>query len=78
VVVGPFALKGSQNCNYRLMLMRSLVFIQDATAEIGGAPVKFISRMGQRACRLPFYIYSQPITALWIDATMEPSDCRKD
>jgi hypothetical protein len=38
----------------------------------------FISRMGQRASRFPFYIESWPITPLWIDVTMLPIDCRND
>jgi len=60
------------------MLSHSPVIIQDARPEIGDTPLMLICRMGQRACRLPFYIQSQPITPFWIDVTMEPFDCRKD
>jgi hypothetical protein len=60
------------------MLSRSLVIIQDARQEIGDAPLTLLSRMGQRACRLPFHIESQPITRLEIYVTMQPFDCRKD
>jgi hypothetical protein len=64
MVVGIFAHKGGQYCHYGLMLSRSLVIIQDARPEIGDAPLTLISRMGQRACRLPFHIESRPITRL--------------
>jgi len=64
MVVGIFAHKGSQYCHYGLMLLHSLVIIQDARPEIGDAPFTFISRMGQRACRWPFHIESRPITRL--------------
>jgi len=64
MVVGIFAHKGGQYCHYGLMLSRSLVIIQDASTEIGDALLMLISRMGQRACRLPFHIESQPITCL--------------
>jgi hypothetical protein len=78
MVVGLFAYKGGQYCHYGLMLSRSLVIIQDARPEIGDAPLTLISRMGQRACRLPFQIESRPITRFWIDVTMQLFDCRKD
>jgi len=78
MVVGIFAHKGSQYCHYGLMLSRSLVIIQDARREIGDAPLTLISRMGQRACRLPFHIESRPITRLWIYVMMQPFDCRND
>jgi len=56
MVIGPFAYKGGQYCHYGLRLSRSPVIIQDARPEIGDAPLMFISRMGQRAFHLPFYI----------------------
>jgi hypothetical protein len=78
MVVGVFAHKGGQYCYYGLMLSRSLVIIQDARPEIGDAPLTLISRMGQRACRLPFHTESRLITRFWIDVTMQLFDCRKD
>jgi hypothetical protein len=62
MVVGIFAHKGGQYCHYGLMLSRSLVIIKDARPEIGNAPLTLMSRMRQRACRLPFHIASRPIT----------------
>jgi hypothetical protein len=64
MVVCIFAHKGGQYCHYGLMLSRSLVNIQDATPEIGDAPLTLISQMGQRPCPLLFYIQSWPITSL--------------
>jgi len=78
MVVGIFAHKGGQYCHYGLMLLCSPVIIQDATPEIGDAPLTLISRMRQQACRLPFHIKSRPITRLKIYVTMQPLDCRKD
>jgi hypothetical protein len=48
MVVGIFAHKVGQYCQYGLMLSRSLVIIQDARPEIGDAPLSFISWMGVR------------------------------
>jgi len=56
VVGGLFAHKGGQYCHYGLMLLYSPLIIQDARSEIGDALLMLIFRMGQRACRLPFYI----------------------
>jgi len=53
---GLCAHEGSQYCDYGLMLSPSPVNILDAGPEIGDALLMLISRMGQRACRLPFYI----------------------
>jgi len=78
MVVGVFPHKGGQYCYYGLMLSRSLVIIQDAKPEISEAPLTFISRMRQPACRLPFHIESRPITRLLINVTMQLFDCRKD
>jgi len=78
MVVGIFAHKGGQYCYYGLMLSRSLVIIQDARPEIGDAQLTLSSRMGQRACRLPFHIETRPITHLWIKLTTPLFDCRKD
>jgi len=64
MVVGIFAHNAGQYCHYGLMLSRSLVIIQDARPEISDAPLTLISRTGQRACRLLFYIESRPITRL--------------
>jgi hypothetical protein len=64
MVVGIFAPKSGQYCHYGLMLLRSLVIMQDARPVIGNAPLTLISRMRQRACRLPFHIESRPITRL--------------
>jgi hypothetical protein len=64
MVVGIFAHKGGQYCHYGLMLSRILVIIQDARPEIGDAPLTLSSRMGRRACHLPFDIESRPITRL--------------
>ena len=60
------------------MLSCSPVIIQDARPEIGDAPLTLISRMGQRACRLPLYMKKRPITPLWNDVTMQPFNCRND
>jgi hypothetical protein len=78
MVVGPFVHKCGQYCHYGLMLSCSLVIIQDVRPEISNTTLTLISRMGQRACHLQFYIQSRPITPLWIDVTMKPFDCRKD
>jgi len=78
MVVSSFAHNGGQFSHYGLMLSHSPVIIQDARPEIGDAPLTLISPMGQRACRMPFYIESRPITSLWIDVTMQPFDCGKD
>jgi len=78
MVVAIFAHKGGQYCDYGLMLSRSLVIIQDARPEIGDTPLTLISRMGQRACRLPFNIERRPITRLQIHVTMQRFDCRKE
>jgi hypothetical protein len=56
MVVGPFVNKGGQYCHYGLLLSCSLVIIQDARSEIGDAVLTLSSRMGQSACRSPFYI----------------------
>jgi len=78
IIAGLYALKGGQYCDYGWILSCSPVIVQDARPEIGETPVTVISRMGQRAWRLPFYIYSWPITPLWIDETMQPFDCRNN
>jgi len=64
MVVGIFGHKVGQYCHYGLMLSCSLVIIQDARPGIGDAPLTLISRIGQRACHLPFHIESRPITSL--------------
>jgi hypothetical protein len=64
MVVAIFSHKGGQYCHYCLMLSRSLVIIEDATAEIGDAALRLISQLGQLACRLPFHIESRPISRL--------------
>jgi len=56
MVVVPVAHKGGQYYHYGLMVSHSLVIIQDARPEIGDAPLRLISRMGQRVCHLPLYI----------------------
>jgi len=56
MVVRLCAYKGGRYCDYDLMLLRSPVIIQDPRLEIGDAPLTLISRMGQQACRLTFYI----------------------
>jgi hypothetical protein len=78
MVVGSFAHKGGQCCHYGLMLSHSPVINHEARLEIGDTLLTFISTLGQQACRLPFYIESQPIPPLWIDVTMQPFDYRKD
>ena len=64
MVVRLCAYKGGRYCDYDLMLLRSPVIIQDPRLEIGDAPLTLISRMGQQACRLTFYIWSRPIIPL--------------
>jgi hypothetical protein len=64
MALGIFAHKGGQYCHYGLMLSRNLVIIQDARPEMRDAPLTLISRMGQRACRLPIHIESRPMTRL--------------
>jgi hypothetical protein len=76
--VGPFAHKGGQHCHSTLMLSRSSVIIQDARRETGDVPLPVISGLAQRACHLPNYVLSWPITPVWIDVTMQPCDWRKD
>jgi len=49
-----FAHKGSQHCDYGLMLLHSAVCIKDARPEIIDALLMRISRMGQQMCRFPF------------------------
>jgi len=78
MVIGSFAYKGGKFCQYGLMLMRSLVIMQDARPEIGDTPLTLISLMGQRAWFLPLYIESRPITPLRIAVTIQHFDCRKD
>jgi hypothetical protein len=78
MVAGLCAHIGGQCCHYGLILLCSLVSIQDARPDIGDAPLTVISRMGHRACCLPFHIETRPITPLWIVVTMQPFDCRKD
>jgi hypothetical protein len=56
MVVGPFAHQGGQYCHYGLMLLHSLVIIQDASPEISDVPLTLMSLMGQRACWLPVYM----------------------
>jgi len=75
MVIGLCAYKGSQHCHYGLKLSRSGVIIAVARPEIGDALLTLISRMGQRACRLPFCIQSRPIIPLWFDVNMQPFDC---
>jgi hypothetical protein len=78
MVVGSFAHKGGQCCNYGLILSRSPVIIHDARLEICDTPLTLISTMRQRACRFPVYVECRPIPLLWIDVTMQPFDYQKD
>ena len=78
IVIGLCAHTGGQLCDYGLILLRSPVSNQHARPEIGDAPLKLISRMGQRACRWRIYFQSLEITAVWIDVTMQPCDCWND
>ena len=57
------------------MPLHSPVIIQDVRPEIVDALLTLISMMGQGACGLPFYLLSQPILLLWMDATMQLGDC---
>jgi len=70
MAIGSCANKGGQYCHHGLMLSRSPFSIHEARPEIGDTPLTLISTMGQRACRMPFHIESQPITHLLIDVTM--------
>ena len=54
IVAGIYAHKCGRYCDYSLMLAHNPVIIEDARPEIGDAPLMLISRMGQRAYRLPF------------------------
>jgi hypothetical protein len=56
IVAGHCAHKGGPYTDYGVMLSRSLVIIQNAWLEIGETPLTLISRMGQRAYRLPHFI----------------------
>jgi len=56
IVAGLCAHKGDQHCDYGLILSRRPVIIQDARPEISNTPLTLISRIGKRACCLPFYI----------------------
>jgi len=56
IVTGCCANKGGQCCDYGLLLPHSPVIIKEARPEIGDAALKFIFKMGQQLCRLPFYI----------------------
>jgi len=56
IVAGLYAHKGSEHCDYGLILSRSPVIIQDARPEIRDAPLMLISTMGQPACGLPLYL----------------------
>jgi len=58
------------------MPLHSPVMIQDARPEIVDTPLMLISMIGQQACGLPFYLLRRPILLLWMDATMQPCDCR--
>jgi hypothetical protein len=51
---------------------------QRCKTKYGDSPLMLIAPMGKRACLLPFYIQSRPVTLLWIDVTMQPVDWRKD
>jgi len=57
------------------MPWRSPVIVHDARPEIVDAPLMLIFMMGQVACHLTFYLLSQPILLLWMDATVQPFDC---
>jgi hypothetical protein len=46
MVVCPFAHQGGQYCHYGLMLLHSLVIIQDASPEISDDPLTLISGIG--------------------------------
>jgi len=78
MVSGLCAHKGGRYHYYSTMLSHSPVIIQDASPEISDAPLTLISRMGQWACHLPFYIWSWPKTPFWIDVNMQHFDCRRD
>jgi hypothetical protein len=56
IVAGLCAHNGSQYCDYDLMLSRSPVIAKDVRPEIGDALLTLISRMGQQAYLLAFYI----------------------
>jgi hypothetical protein len=51
------------------------MIIQDRRQKIVDAPFWPILRMGQRVCCPPFYIQWRRIHSLWMDPTMQPSDC---
>jgi len=54
IVAALCAHEGGQYCDYGFMLTHSTVNVQDEWPEIRDVPLTLISRMGQRACRLPF------------------------
>jgi hypothetical protein len=64
MVVGIFAHKGGQYCHYDIMLLRSLVIIQDVRPEIDDVRLKLMSRLEQRACWFPFNFKCRPGTRL--------------
>jgi hypothetical protein len=70
--------QGGQYFDYSLTLLSSPVIVQDARPEISNALLTVISRMGQQAYRLPFYIWIQPVTPIWIEVTIQPVDCCND
>jgi hypothetical protein len=53
------------------------VIIQDASPEIGGAPMTLISWIGQRKFPLSLNVSSRAITPLLIDETIKLFDCQK-
>jgi hypothetical protein len=57
------------------MPLHSQVNSQDVRPEIVHALLTLVSMTGQCSCGLPFSLLSRPILLLWMDATMQPSDC---
>jgi len=66
--------KHCQYFNY-VSQWRSLFFLMRLTRpKIIEAPLMHISKMGQPACRLPFYLEKHTTQSLWNDVTMQPFD----
>jgi len=75
IVTSIIANTGGQYWYYVLMPLHSLVISQDARPKIVHTPLRLISRMGQRACRMHFHLSRPPILPCWINNTMQPLDC---
>jgi len=60
IVTSIFTHKGRQYFDYGLMPLHSTFIIQETRPEIVDAPLTLMSRMGQQACRFPFFLIKMP------------------